>query len=69
MVIVPVLSNNNTSISPAVSTALPLLVMTFARRALSIPAIPIAESNPPIVVGMRQTNREMNDAMVMPTFA
>ena len=30
-----------------------------------IPAIPIAESNPPIVVGMRQTNKDRKEAMVM----
>ena len=51
--------------SPAVSTALPDLVMTFARSARSIPAIPIADSSPPIVVGIRQTNSEMNAAIVM----
>ena len=33
-------------------------VITLARSARSIPAMPIAESRPPIVVGIRQTNRE-----------
>ena len=63
MVMVPVLSNNKVSISPAVSTALPDFVITLARKARSIPAMPIAESNPPIVVGIRQTNREIMAAM------
>ena len=65
MVIVPVLSNSNVSISPAVSTALPDLVITLARSARSIPAIPIAERSPPIVVGIRHTNKEINEAMVI----
>src|SRR5882762_8091606 len=69
MVMVPVLSNNNTSISPAVSTALPDLVITFALKALSIPAIPIAESNPPIVVGIKQTKSEINAAIVIGVLA
>ncbi|MNY71002.1 hypothetical protein D3C86_2092570 [compost metagenome] len=69
MVMVPVLSKSNTSISPAVSTALPDLVITLARNALSIPAIPIAESNPPIVVGIKHTNREINAATVIGVFA
>ena len=29
--------------------------MTFLRRSRSMPAMPMAESRPPIVVGMRQT--------------
>ena len=64
-VIVPVLSKRRVSISPAVSTAFPDLVITFALRALSIPAIPIAESKPPIVVGIRQTNNDKKDAIVI----
>src|SRR5690242_7579299 len=66
---VPVLSNSNTSISPAVSTALPDFVITLARSARSIPAIPMADNNPPMVVGMRQTNREINAAMVIGVWA
>ena len=66
---VPVLSNNNVSRSPAVSTALPLLVITFALKALSIPAIPMALNKPPIVVGIRHTNNEMNAAIVMGVLA
>ena len=63
MVIVPVLSSSSVSMSPAVSTALPDLVMTLARSARSIPAMPMAESRPPMVVGIRQTNSEMNAAI------
>ena len=66
---VPVLSNNKTSKSPAVSTALPDLVITFARKALSIPAMPMADNRPPIVVGIKQTNNEINAAMVMGVLA
>jgi hypothetical protein len=33
----------------------PDLVITLARKALSIPAIPIADNKPPIVVGIKQT--------------
>ena len=55
-VIVPVLSSSTTSMSPAVSTALPLLAMMLASRARSIPAIPMAASSAPMVVGIRQTS-------------
>ena len=65
IVMVPVLSSRSVSTSPAVSTALPDLVITFARSARSIPAIPIAESKPPIVVGIRQTKSERNAAIVI----
>ena len=40
-------------------------VITLARSARSIPAMPIAESRPPIVVGIRQTNRERIAAIEM----
>ena len=63
IVMVPVLSSNKVSMSPAVSTALPDLVITLARKARSIPAMPMAESSPPIVVGIKQTNKEMMAAM------
>src|SRR5450432_1248600 len=69
IVIVPVLSNRRVSKSPAVSTALPLLVITLARNALSIPAIPIALNNPPIVVGIKHTYNETNAAIVIGVFA
>lgn len=65
MVMVPVLSRSSVSMSPAVSTALPDLVMTLARSARSMPAMPMADSRPPMVVGIRQTNSEMNAATVI----
>ena len=51
--------------SPAVSTAFPDLVITLARSALSIPAIPMAESSPPMVVGIRHTNKDRKAAIVI----
>ena len=55
-VIVPVLSSSKVSMSPATSTARPDLAITFALSALSMPAMPMAGSRPPIVVGIRQTS-------------
>ena len=57
MVMVPVLSKRSVSTSPATSTALPLLAMILARKARSMPAMPMAASRAPMVVGMRQTSR------------
>src|SRR6266540_520030 len=54
---VPVLSRRRTSTSPAASNARPDMAMTFFWIMRSIPAIPIADSRAPIVVGMRQTSR------------
>ncbi len=56
-VIVPVLSRSIVSTSPAASTARPLMGITLCRMSRSMPAIPMAERSPPIVVGMRQTRR------------
>ena len=55
-VIVPVLSSSSTSQSPAASTARPDVAITLARIIRPMPATPIAESRPPIVVGIRQTS-------------
>ena len=55
-VIVPVLSSSRMSMSPAISTALPDLAMTFASSARFMPAMPIAGNRPPMVVGIRQTS-------------
>src|ERR1700687_732441 len=63
-VIVPVLSSSNEFTSPAASTALPLIASTLCCITRSIPAMPMAESNPPIVVGIRQTNKETSTATV-----
>ena len=55
-VMVPVLSSNSTSTSPAASTARPEVAMTLACIIRLIPATPIADNKPPIVVGIRQTS-------------
>ncbi len=62
-VIVPVLSRSRVSTSPATSTALPLLAIRLAARARSMPAMPIAASRAPIVVGIRQTNSAIRVGM------
>ena len=56
-VIVPVLSSSSTSTSPAASTARPDMAITLAWIMRSMPAMPMAESSPPIVVGIRQTKQ------------
>ena len=55
-VIVPVLSSSSVSTSPAASTARPDIASTLCCTSRSMPAMPIAESNPPIVVGIRHTS-------------
>ena len=57
MVMVPVLSNRRVCTSPAASTARPLMARTFFWTRRSIPAMPMAESRAPMVVGIRQTSR------------
>ena len=56
-VIVPVLSSSRTSTSPDASTARPERASMLRRTRRSIPAIPIALSRAPIVVGMSATRR------------
>jgi hypothetical protein len=53
-VIVPVLSSSSVSTSPAASTARPDLAITFAFTSRSMPAMPMADSRPPIVVGYQR---------------
>ena len=53
--IVPVLSSRITSTSPDASTARPLMASTLKRATRSMPAMPIADRRPPMVVGIRQT--------------
>ena len=55
-VIVPVLSSRSTSTSPDASTARPDIASTFRCTSRSIPAIPIADSSAPIVVGISATS-------------
>ncbi len=56
IVIVPVLSSSSTSTSPDASTARPERARTLRRTMRSMPAIPIAESSAPIVVGISATS-------------
>ena len=56
-VMVPVLSRIMVSTSPQASTALPLMAMTLKRVTRSMPAMPMADSRPPMVVGIKQTSR------------
>ena len=61
---VPVLSSSSEFTSPAASTALPLIASTLCCITRSMPAMPMAESRPPMVVGIRQTSRETSTATV-----
>ena len=61
--IVPVLSRIIVSTSPQASTALPDMAMTLKRVTRSMPAIPMADSRPPMVVGIRQTSRAIKVEM------
>jgi len=64
-VIVPVLSSSSTSTSPAASTARPEVAITLAWIMRSMPAMPIAESRPPMVVGIRQTSSATSTVIVI----
>ena len=55
-VIVPVLSSSSTSTSPEASTARPDIASTLRCTSRSMPAMPIAESSAPIVVGISATS-------------
>ena len=55
-VIVPVLSSSSVAQSPAASTARPDIASTLRCTSRSMPAMPMAESRAPIVVGMRHTS-------------
>ena len=57
-VIVPVLSSSSVFTSPAASTARPDIASTLCCTSRSMPAMPMAESSPPMVVGIRQTSSE-----------
>ena len=60
---VPVLSSSSVEQSPAASTARPDMASTFRCTIRSMPAMPIADSSPPIVVGARQTNSATRTAV------
>ena len=49
--------------SPAASTARPLVARTLRRTSRSMPLIPMALRRPPIVVGIRQTSSETRTGM------
>ena len=55
-VMVPVLSSSSVLTSPAASTARPDMASTLRCTSRSMPAMPIADSSAPIVVGIRQTS-------------
>ena len=62
-VIVPVLSSRSTSTSPAASTARPDIASTLRWTSRSMPAMPMAESRAPMVVGIRQTSSAVSTIM------
>ena len=62
IVIVPVLSSSSVLTSPEASTALPLIASTLCCITRSMPAMPIADSSPPIVVGIRHTRSDTSTA-------
>ena len=57
-VIVPVLSSSRVFTSPAASTARPDIASTLRCTSRSMPAMPIALSRAPMVVGIRQTSSD-----------
>ena len=59
-VMVPVLSSSSTSTSPAASTARPEVAITLACIMRLMPATPMADSRPPMVVGIRHTSRAIS---------
>ncbi|GAA3062071.1 hypothetical protein GCM10020000_51690 [Streptomyces olivoverticillatus] len=63
-VMVPVLSRSSVLTSPAASTARPDRARTLRWTSRSMPAIPMAESRAPMVVGMRVTSRATSTVMV-----
>ena len=64
-VIVPVLSSSSTSTSPEASTARPDSASTLRRTSRSMPAMPIALSSAPIVVGISATSSAISVVIEM----
>ena len=62
-VMVPVLSSSSTSTSPAASTARPEVAITLACIMRLMPATPMADSSPPMVVGIRHTSSAISTAI------
>ena len=65
-VMVPVLSSSSVFTSPAASTARPDMASTLRCTSRSMPAMPIADSSAPIVVGIRQTSSATSTMPVTP---
>ena len=65
-VMVPVLSSSSVFTSPAASTARPHMASTLRCTSRSMPAMPIADSSAPIVVGIRQTSSDTSTMPVTP---
>ena len=63
-VMVPVLSSSRVLQSPAASTARPDMASTLRCTSRSMPAMPMADSRAPMVVGMRQTSRATSTTIV-----
>ena len=63
-VMVPVLSSSSVFTSPAASTARPDMASTLCCTSRSMPAMPIADSSAPMVVGIRQTSSATSDDQV-----
>jgi hypothetical protein len=63
-VIVPVLSSSSVVTSPAASTARPDIASTLRCTSRSMPAMPMADSSAPIVVGMRQISSAISTGML-----
>jgi len=61
-VMVPVLSSKSVCTSPDASTARPLIASTLCCITRSMPAMPMADSKPPIVVGIRHTSNDTSTA-------
>jgi hypothetical protein len=68
-VMVPVLSSSSTSTSPEASTARPDSARTLRRTRRSMPAMPIALSSAPIVVGMSATSSAIRVVTEISVFA
>ena len=60
-VIVPVLSSSSMSTSPAASTARPDMASTLKRTSRSMPAMPMADSSAPMVVGIKVDEQRDQD--------
>lgn len=65
-VMVPVLSSSRVLTSPAASTARPDMASTLRCTSRSMPAMPMADSSAPMVVGIRHTSSDTITIPVTP---